>query len=276
MALTTTPLFGFPRHTDDFTLTGSHWDSDYPVTNLQDLEFAKVARSTSLGVGSPDDPVIVQGTSSTTISVQAFGIAAHTLSLTATYRLQLYSDTGLTTQIYDSGLQDVWPVSYTAAELEGQIPLNPILLSQAYSIRGFKLSLYDPDNDLAYFDIGYLEIAEAWQPSVGIEMGAQFGYINYTETDTLPGGLERHTVYAPSFTFSGQIPYLDETEADENAMELFRQLGVHTPFMFVLHPTRSETWLRKAKMVTLVDPGLLSYATYSLETVPISVKEYKG
>ena len=53
-------------------------------------------------------------------------------------------------------------------------------------------------------------------------------------------------------------------------------MGVHTPFMFVLHPTRSETWLRKAKMVTLVDPGLISYATYSLETVPFSVKEYKG
>ena len=274
--MTTAPLLGFPRHTDDFTLTGSHWDSDYPVTNLQDLEFAKVARSTSLGAGSPDDPVIVQGTSASLVTVQCFGLAAHSLSLTATYRLQLYSDAGLTTQIYDSGIDPVWPVSYTDAELEGQIPFAPIMLDQSYSIRGFKLSLYDPSNDLAYFDIGYLEISEAWQPSVGFEMGAQFGYINYTETDTLPGGLERHTVYSPSFTFNGQIPYLDETEADENALELFRQMGVHTPFMFVLHPTRSETWLRKAKMVTLVDPGLISYATYSLETVPISVKEYKG
>ena len=117
MALTTAPLIGFPRHTDDFTLTGSHWDSDYPVTNLQDLEFAKVARSTSLGAGSPDDPVIVQGTSASLVTVQCFGLAAHSLSLTATYRLQLYSDAGLTTQIYDSGIDPVWPVSYTDAEL---------------------------------------------------------------------------------------------------------------------------------------------------------------
>jgi len=252
-----------------------------------------VARSTGLGGGSPDDAPVVTGTCSSFRTVQGFGIAAHTMTLSATYRLELFSDTGLTTRIYDSGSRYVWPSVYTyagrswytpgfwtgqysPAEIAGQVPFLPILLDEPYLIKGFRLSLLDADNPAGYLDVGFLEIAQGWQPSSGIEYGAQSGYRFYTLTDTLPGGLKRHDVYQPSFVFNGQIPYLNEDEVQDKAMELYRQLGVHTPFMFVLSPSRPRTWLRAAKMVNLVDPGLLTHAAPGLDAVPFNLEEYKG
>ncbi len=77
MTITLYPMAGFPKHTDNFTFTGSNWNGSYPVTNLQDIEYARVGRSTGTGVGSPDGTPVVIGTSNTPRTVQVFGIAAH-------------------------------------------------------------------------------------------------------------------------------------------------------------------------------------------------------
>lgn len=293
MALTVYPLIGITRQQGNFTLTGDHWNGSWPVTNLQNDEYARVARSLGTGAGSPDLTPVIEGTSSAPLAVQALALCAHNMSLTATYRLELFSDTALATSLYDSGPQKVWPSvysyagrqwitnnfwsgQYSTAEIAGQIPLTPIILDQNYGVRGFRLTLSDPSNADGYIQVGLLEIAEGWQPTAGMRLGAQDGYRSFTETSVLPGGLERHDQFPAGYVVQGDIPYLDQDEAQNRAYEWQRQFDLHTPFLFVLHPSRSDTWLRTAKMMKHADLGLFVHPEPLLTGVPVNLKEYKG
>jgi hypothetical protein len=292
MALTVFPLYGITRQQSNFTLSATNWNASWPVTNLQDDEYAKVGRSVGIGGESPDATPVISGTSNALRAVQAFAICAHNMSLTATYRLQLFRDTAMTEELYDSGSQKVWPAvyvydrnfetdnfwsgQYSTAEIAGQIPLRPIILDQNYSIRGWKLTLFDPQNSDGHVQIGLLEVAEGWQPSAGIELGAQDGYRSFTAITELPGGLERHDIYPAGYTVQGVMPYLQQDEAQERGYELLRQYDVHTPFLFVLHPSRPRTWLRTAKMVKHAGLELFVHSQPLLTGMPVNHKEYKG
>lgn len=294
MALTIYPLIGFPSQRTQFTFSGQNWDSGSPVTNLQNLEYARVARSTGTGAGSPDGTPVVIGTSPDQHTVGAFYLAAHNLTLaTGTYQLEFYEDEAMTDLLYDSGPQRAWPSvygyagrywhtpnfwtgQYTEDEIAGQIPGFPIILDQNYAIRAFRLTLTDNSNPAGYIQAGLLEVATAFQPCRGIRTGAQDGYVSYTQSSVLQGGLRRHDVFPPSYTFQGEIPFLPQEEAENFAYELFRQHDVHTPFLFVPHPTRELTYLRMAKMVTQLQPGLFTRMEAMHTSIPFNVEEYKG
>ena len=293
MALTAFPLIGITRQQSNFSFSGSNWEASWPVTNLQNDEYAKVARSTGVGGESPDLTPVITGTSATLRAVQALAICAHNMSLTATYRLQLFDDTSLTSELYDSGSQKVWPSvygyegrqwitdnfwsgQYSTAEIAGQIPLCPIALDQNYSIRGFKLTLYDPANTDGYIQAGLLEIAEGWQPTAGVRMGSRDGYRSFSRTTQLPAGLERHDAFPAGYAVQGDIPYLEQDEAQGRAYEWLRQYDVHTPFFFMLHPQRPTTWLRTAKMMKHAGLDLFVHPEPELTGIPLNLKEYKG
>lgn len=283
------PVLGIDPFTEDFTFGGGSYETDYPVTNAQNLVYAKVARTTDLQAAS----LVLTGTSTTMRGVRLFGIAAHNMSRLATYRLRLYSDVAMATELYDSGIQRVWPSvrsytgrswyspgfwtgQYTQAEMSGQIPFLPIYLSQAYNIRAFRFDFSDANNPDGYVEIGLLEVAGGWQPSGGVQYGAQFGLRNYDQTTELDGGLVRHFEFAPSYVFQGEIPALDETELFNNAFELFRRNKAVRPFIWIPYPDKPLTYLQTAKMVRLANPGLFGHAFYNYGSVPLNLEEYKG
>ena len=290
-----TAIIGYPRKGENFTLSGGDWTTRYPLSNALLDEYARVARSASLDYA---DTVIV-GNSTNVHPIRMFGIAAHNMTLEATYRLRLYDNTNSpSTLLYDSGIQLVWPATYTyegrqwdtdnfwtgqysEGELSGQISFCPILLDTDYLCDHFVLELFDENNAAGFIDVGLLEIASGWQLSVNPEIGANYGYRYFTITTDLPGGLKRHDPYPPSYIFEGSIPYMDRQEVQNNAMELWRQYGVHRPFMWMPHPDNPESWLKNSKMVNLVDPGLFAYAVSNADgedsdSMPLKLEEYKG
>lgn len=290
MGLSDFPVFGDIQHLADFTLGGSGFDTDYPLSNLSNLEFAKVAR-VNAPAQSPSVDAVITGVSTdgSPITVQAFTLAAHTAGYDATGRLELFSDNAFTSAVYSGAPERLIPQIYTyegrswyqpmfwtgqpsPAELAGQVRHKTFLLDAAYAIKSWRLTLSSPEN----FDIGALFTDEIWQPSSGIEVGTNFGYRHYTETDVLPGGLRRHDAYAPAFTVSGQIPYLPNDEAQGRGLSMLRRFSTHTPFLFIMHPTRPRTWLDMTKIVNFVEPGLMAAATYNRDTFPINLEEYKG
>lgn len=288
-------IVGFPKQGAEFTITGSTFSASYPITNVLDTTYAKVARSVGLS------GVTITGTTQYWTSLRMFGIAAHNMTLEATYRLRLYDDTNSPTiLLYDSGVQLVWDAvydfnrpletdnwftnQYGTDEVAGQIPFCPILLDQDYSVTRWVLELFDADNPAGHIDIGYLEVTTGWELSVNPETPADYGYKSFTRVNDIDGGLKRFEVFAPSYTFEGRIPFMDRVEVQQQAMELFRQYGLHTPFMWMPHPNNKEQWLRNCKMVTLADLGLFSYVVngtgaegdIGFDSVPLKLEEYKG
>ena len=283
------PIIGIPKYANDFTYGGGSYEADYPVANAKTKVYAQPARTTDLDAAS----LVMTGTSSTFKAVRTFGIAAHNMTQKARFRLRLYSDVAMSDQLYDSGWQKVWPSPYTYAgrnwytpffwtggytpeEIEGQIPFRPILLSRVYNIKAWRFDFEDDDNPDGYVEIGMLEVAGGWQPTVGIKYGSQYGVRDYTETTELEGGLRRHFEQQPSYVFDGEIPALPENEVFNQAFELFRRLGVSEPFIWIQFPTRPTTWLKKAKMVTRIPGGLFGHVTVGHDSVPLTLEEHKG
>lgn len=283
------PIIGFPAHTEAFTFGGGSWTVARPVSMVGDLVFAKAARSTDAANAS----TIITATSTAFKPVRLFGIAAHNMTLDAEYKLTLYSDVALATELYTTGRKKVWPSVYNYAarnwytpffwtgqystdEIEGQIPFLPILLPQLYNIKGLKLELFDDANPDGYVEVGYFEIAEAWQISVGIAYNSQYGYQEYTQITDLRGGLDRTFKEQPSYVFDGEIPALPESEIFNNALELRRRYGIVRPFIWMPYPTRQTTWLKTCKMVKLRGDSLIQHVALGHDKLPISVKEYKG
>lgn len=283
------PIIGFPRHTPDFTMGGGSYESGFPASNAGDARFARVARTTD----ATNANTVLTATSSTIKPVRIFGVAAHNMTIDAEYKLTVYSDTGLTTELYNTGRQKVWPNvysyagrnwytpyfwtgQYSPAEIAGQIPFLPILLPQTYNIRGVKLEIFDASNPDGYVEIGLFEIASGWQPSVGVAYASQFGYRSYTELTKLRGGLDSAFVEQPSYVFEGEIPAMNENEVWNNAMEMRRRYDIHTAFIWMAYPTRQTTWLKSCKMVKLVGDSLMSHAARNADRLPLILEEYKG
>jgi hypothetical protein len=283
-------ILGFTSHRQrqHFTLTGGSWDSDYPVTNLNNSEYAKVAQSDDLNAASLE----VIGTSTVPRQLGAIHIGAHNGTLQGRFQLEGFSDTARSDKIYDSGSLLLWPSvydynrsiyspnfmtgQYSAAEIEGQIPGRTLLIPTAPAVRAFRLTFSDPDNPAGRFRVGMLETCEAYQLPVNYNYGSQFGYQFYSEIEQLEGGLIRADKKAPSYVFDGFVPHLPINEVRNKVMELFRQHQSIDPVLWIPVPEDPRTWLRESKMVRLVRPGLFGHSSTGRAGVPLTLEEFRG
>lgn len=160
--MTTNMVLGFDRHTDDFTFSGGSWTSDYPASNLKTLPLARVARTpdalTTSTKWTATCPLVK--------SVRLLGFVNHNASLLARFRIRLYSDTGLTNLLHDTGWEDFWPIlypypslifehpafwmgRYTEREIEGYRWTRPVWLDQYYLTQGISVEVEDTGNSAA-------------------------------------------------------------------------------------------------------------------------------
>jgi hypothetical protein len=287
----TRSIIGFPRVGDQFTLSGGSYEMRYPINNLQNDKFARCARTTSLNYSD----TLIRGVSASVVPARAFMICAHNMTLDAAYRLRLYDNTnGSPSELmYDSDVQRLWQApygyagriwetfnfwtgDYTESELEGQIPDAIILLDDFYYFDEFLLEFFDASNSDGYVQIGMLDINQGWEVSVKPETGAEFGYNQTTRTQEIEGDLVRFEIFTPSYVFRGVIPVMDRIEVQNKASELFRQHGIHKPFMWLPEPDEKSRWLREGKMVRLADTSLFSYVTDEYDAVPLNLIQWKG
>lgn len=286
----TNAILGFSRLNSVFTLSGGSYETRYPRTNFFTDEYARVARTTSLNAADTQ----VTGTSSYIVAARCFGIFAHNMTLEATFRLRLYDNSGSpTTLVYDSGVQNVWPPAYgykgrywetfnfwtgqySESEMDGQIPGRAIVLDQVYFFDQFLLEFFDADNPSGYIQVGTLDINEGWEVSANPEVGAEYGYQQFTRVNEIEGGLKRFEVFTPSYVFRGSIPAMDRSEVQNKAVEMYRQHGLHLPLMWIPEPDDTARHLREAKMVTLAETDLFNYITADYDSVPLNLIEWKG
>lgn len=283
-------IAGFPRQTSKFTVSSdATFDPDYPITNVQTDEYARIARTTD------NDEFTITGTSTTPLPMRCFAICAHNGDINAEYQLKIYDDSVSPSELLvDTGLEPMWPSAYGYAgriwetfnfwtgqysddELDGQIPQTTILLDELVIGHRWELTIKNPTNPASEFDIGLIEVASSWEFSVNPSTpGSRYGYNSYTRTKRIDGGLKRFEVFDPSYVFQGEVLYMDRDEVQNNAMELYRQHGEHTPFLWIPHPHDKKTWIRNSKMVNLAALGLFGYITDGYDTFPLNLEEYKG
>lgn len=291
MTQVTRAILGFPRVADEFTLSGGSYESRYPIANYYTDEYAACVRTTS----ATSSDTFIRGVASSLIIARAFMINAHNMTLDATYRLRLFDNTNGSPSevVYDSDAQRVWKApyqyagrlfetfnfwtgDYTEAELEGQIPRAAIVLDDYYSFDEFLLEFFDESNPDGYVQVGNLDINEGWEVTTNPEINAEYGSNQTTRVKEIDGDLTRFEVFTPSYVFRGVIPTLDRVEVQNKAAELYRQFGIHKPFMWIPEPDDESRYLREAKMVRLAETTLFSYVSIDYDAVPLNLTEWKG
>lgn len=282
-------VIGFPRWTQKITFDadGATAAANYPVSNLGSLPVSHVWRSASAATANTK----FAGTFDKERGVRLIGLVGHNLSLTALVRVRLYSDTGLTTVVYDSGWIDVWPAiypygtleweddrwwtgQYTAEEITGYRWTRPFWLDRLYLCRGFRVEFNDTTNSDGYVQCGLCEMAQGWQASASVSLGAQLGFRFRSLSAEAIGGGKDHERRDKPRVLRGEINLMPHDEAMAYAFEQQRQLDEDIPFLVLLDPTTLS--IRESFLAKNVQPGLITLATGDADRVPISFEEVLG
>jgi hypothetical protein len=279
-------IFGWPRWTEETTWGGGSFNATYPRTNLGTLPLSRVARTSSASLANAQFTGVVP-------KDRAFRHAAfvgHNMTAAAKYRFRLYSDTALTTVVYDSGWVDVWPVVYPASEIEweddnwwtgkysteemaGYVWTTVIWLDRLYLARGFKAEIDDTGNPDGYVQIGLFEVGAGWLASVNFEYGTEYGFRFRSRVVESDGGVRYFERRAKPRVLRGAISAIDRDEALARGFEIQRQADIDKPFLWVPDADDAVHRLRTAFLARNVDPGLFRYASAGVDAVPIAIEE---
>lgn len=279
-------IFGFNRWTEDAVFSGGSWNATYPVTNLGSLPLSRVARSSNATIAATQ----FVATLSQSRPIRLLALVRHNCSLTATFRVRLYGDTGLTELVYDSGWIDVWPAcyssenleweddnwwtcGYTAEEVEGYPWTRPLWLGQVWLARAVKVEIDDTTNSDGYVQSGLCEIAQGWQPTNNFRYGLEHGLEDPSESQRALGGAEYFDERPLQRVVRGELPGLSHDEAMERGFELQRRSGRVRPFLWCPFPDSPEHWLRDTFLARHAELGLLGHVSHQRDRFPFSLRE---
>lgn len=230
--------FGFYNRADTATLSGGSWLAGAPLANLQQRLLSLRARSTNDAESSTRIDVDF-GVAPPLVQLVAF--ARHNLGIAATYRITA-GTTLAGTDVYDSGVLDVWPALYlpedrpyetdnwfngraTAAELAGYPISLRHLTGAIYKARYWRIQFSDTDNPDTYVEVARLWMGPLWQPIRNYEFGASLAWEPRSVSEYSLGGVLYTDTRNPARVMRLRLPMLSQAEAYGELLDAQRRLG---------------------------------------------------
>lgn len=214
---------------DTATLSLGSWNAgSYGLNNLKDYRLSKKARTTNAAEASTK----LRFALADKINIGAVILAGTNCSVEASSQLLIYSDSGFTSLVYDSGVVAAYPdgtIPY------GQIPFGApnwwtgkplpaeiarfqrnichVLSNHAYEAYG-ELRIFDSGNAAGYIEAGRLFVGQAWQPEVNAEYGSvQLRLTPRTRITRARDGTPYWDAERPDFSIPFSLHSLDKDEA---------------------------------------------------------------
>lgn len=278
-------LIAYPNRADEFTLAGGSWVGNLTLANLQNRFLGVVARSTNDALASTQ----FNGELNITRPVKLFALVNHNFSVSALYRLRVYSDPARTQLLYDTTWLPVWE-SLSLAELEweddnfwtgapegedisGYTWTLPIILPTQHQVAGFLLEIDDTGNPDGYVQIGRLFLGAGFQPVKNMSYGHRIGYETDTAVQTAWSGAE-HFDEKPLYRV--QRLSLDNMDTDEglaSAFDLVRKVGVSKEVFYLHNPDDTIHKIRRSFLGRLRTLSPLESPYYNTTRMEFEIKE---
>lgn len=219
------------------TLGGSGWDSNYPVTNLQ--EWPRRARST--------------GTSAT---------------ITATFS----SITGPIIAIGRHNLTSAAEITLTAGgHSANNQTIDCFEVPITESVTSCGLTISDPGNPDGYISIGKLFIGTAFRPTTGADWGGALGAESGTLIAQAQSGTEFFDERPTRRTWRGQWRWLTQSEAYTTLMGLQMSHGVSGDVCIIPDvadtTNRWRSFVGRLRQLSNVEWPYLNYHTFACEVI---------
>ena len=198
------------------------------AANLQNDFKGQVHRSTSTSV-----TYTLTWTAGETVGGVA--LPATNLSASATIRVRLYSDTGGTTQIADSGTVYACP-GLNLGLLNWSLPLNgnafafggasksAVWFSSHYFARRCVIDLVDTGNPAGYIDNARLVVGSYWEPAINAGYGVEANVVDRTSNRRNDAGDNLSDLGTKHDTLSLKLGNVGETDR-ARLMQIMRNAG---------------------------------------------------
>jgi hypothetical protein len=223
---------------DSASLTASTAAGGLPATNLQRDQKGLVWRSTGTSA-------TLTATWSTAQTLSGVVLPFCNLSANATIRVRVYTNTGDTTPVRDTGTVNAR--AYAPGDIWGGAPSTSV---NAYSFGGgsyarcwftsavgrkLEITLTDSGNPSGYLEAGRLVCGAYWSPTYNTNFGVGIGYVDTsTQTRTESGNLVT-TIKPTHRTLNFDLQWL--TDADrERMLSILRGNGLRKPLFVSVFP----------------------------------------
>lgn len=282
----TNALFGFPRVTPNYTLSGGTWSVTYPLTHLLVLPLSKVARSTAATLVS----TVIDGTTTTPQTAGMIALVRHNLTLAATIKLTCWTTSARTVTSFVGAFESVWPAGWTMTATE---QANAVWTwykrfgaagSAGLTVGAFRIEINDTANPAGYVQAGFVELSQVFEVRYNFEWGLQYGFNWRSEVSEAIGGAEYVDRRQKPRVVRGTFPNTIRSEAMTKHFEMQRQYDFNTPFLFVPMPDETAHYPRTIMLGRQMDPGLITMTarmgatglTGLLDSVPFAIREIIG
>lgn len=276
-------ILGFPNRADAATYQGGNWLASLPISNVGIREQWKVARSVNLTNTS------WQMDLGRVTNLRVFALANHNLSLTATWRILIGSQAG-GSDIYDSGNQAVWTMSFdtdmleweSASFWEGAVddPTDyqgyPFLAIHALPSwangRFVTVFISDTGNPAGYVQIGRLFAGGGFQPKYTAAYGLKDSWTDGSEFVETDSG---HTLTIPKRRRRAVSFALEVLSHDEAAIvhEIQRRQGMWGEVLYVPNVRNQAQCQRYGMLGRLAELSPIDFPRYGNRAVGFSIKE---
>ena len=238
-------IFGYQNRIDESTFeTYGSWETTLPLLNLKNRLLSKVARS----VDATATSTCLRFAIAKDRVVGVLAVANHNLTVDATFRYRIYSDSGYSTMVYDSGTLNVWPdMPYGYYEWEEE-PFWDLSMTDEQRIlsaktlihiqtnitnaRYYQIEFFDTANPDGYVQLGRIFLGTKYQPEANMNLGASIGLETDTLVDKALGGAEffdrRESFRVARFT----LDYLNQSDSIINS-DMMRISGIDAEVVFV-------------------------------------------
>lgn len=196
-------IIGYQNRIDTSTLASyGSWSTSLPLSNIKTRQLSRKARSTNALATSTK----LRFSLDTERIIGALAVVSHNMSKDATWRYSVYSDSGYSTLVYDSGFLNVWPLMpFGTYEWEDprfwDLQLSPeevalftktmtYVPTTIVSAKYYQFEFVDTTNVDGYVEIGRIFVGSIYQPNLNMNLGASIGEETNTVIDASLSGAE--------------------------------------------------------------------------------------
>ena len=186
------------------------------------------------------------------VTLGGVGLPATNLSATATIRCRIYSDTGMTALVADSGTITACPgLNLSLWDWVGAINANAfayggaskstVWFSQNYTgVKGLKIDLVDTSNPAGYIDCARIVAGAYWEPAHNPAYGLQVALEDSSRSERTHAGDQLTDRGTRSEKMSLELRLMPEADRAQ-LHQIFRNIGTARNFLLSLLPMVGTT-----------------------------------
>jgi hypothetical protein len=197
----------------------------------------------------------------------------------------------LSAVVYDSGRIAVFPTIYPSGtlpyghrswwsgtideeqRLSEKIPIIDTFGGMQINARYWYLEFFDSTNAQGYVEIPRVFLAPGYQPTVGIDYGAQTSYVTRTRVETALSGRRIYDAKSPARRVSFNLGTVPTAEGIVNIHEAAIRQGIHKQLFFVFDPDDVELLYRRSFLATMEEMPGYNYPYFNRINAPFTLLE---